>query len=205
MKSSTSCRVCRHWLEGDWNRLHSLRRVDRLTEAVQEKLDALQRQMDQGHCDGCPPIVGPRIWPTREELMNRPKLTQGRTLEPFTLDLARPSLIGYRDLAVIVWAEHRRVEISGQANALWSIEGNRAHVTVEGRLQSTGALCWHAFSVTAVLDDEPRTGTHAAHSLILPAAQWARRQGGKRSGPCAVTVSLASLGRPPVQVETIPW
>jgi hypothetical protein len=45
MKSAHSCRVCRRWLEGEWN------------WATTEERAALQRQMDQGHCDDCPPTI----------------------------------------------------------------------------------------------------------------------------------------------------
>lgn len=42
-KSSTSCRVCRRWLEGEWNRA---------APDSQERTE-IQRQMDAGHCDSC--------------------------------------------------------------------------------------------------------------------------------------------------------
>lgn len=40
-KSSTSCRLCRRWFEGDWFRADAAQRVE------------IQRQMDAGHCDDC--------------------------------------------------------------------------------------------------------------------------------------------------------
>lgn len=47
MKSSTSCRRCRRWLEGEWS------------DASPEEKVELQRQMDQGFCDVCP---NPPTW-----------------------------------------------------------------------------------------------------------------------------------------------
>lgn len=41
-KDSTSCRICRRWLEGEWNRA-----------APGPERTELQRQMDAGHCDLC--------------------------------------------------------------------------------------------------------------------------------------------------------
>lgn len=41
-KSSTSCRLCRRWFEGDWSRA-----------ATPEERAEIQRQMDAGHCDDC--------------------------------------------------------------------------------------------------------------------------------------------------------
>ena len=41
LKSSTSCRRCRRWLEGDWN------------AATPEARPEIQRQMDAGRCDVC--------------------------------------------------------------------------------------------------------------------------------------------------------
>lgn len=42
LKSSHECRVCRHWLEGDWNRA-----------TTPEVRAEIQRQMDVGRCDSC--------------------------------------------------------------------------------------------------------------------------------------------------------
>lgn len=43
-KSSTSCRRCRRWLEGEWN-----------VAETDEGRKNLQREMDQGYCDICLP------------------------------------------------------------------------------------------------------------------------------------------------------
>lgn len=43
LKSAHSCRLCGRWLEGEW------------ASADAEQCIELQRQMDQGHCDVCPP------------------------------------------------------------------------------------------------------------------------------------------------------
>lgn len=47
-KGSTSCRICRRWLEGEWNRA-----------APGPERAELQRQMDAGHCDLCHERVCP--------------------------------------------------------------------------------------------------------------------------------------------------
>jgi hypothetical protein len=44
MKSGTSCRICGHWLEGDYN----LAPRGAEGDAIREKA---QREMEQGHCD----------------------------------------------------------------------------------------------------------------------------------------------------------
>ena len=46
LKSAHSCRLCSRWLEGEWN-----------VETDPDERAALQRQMDQGRCDICPPRV----------------------------------------------------------------------------------------------------------------------------------------------------
>lgn len=46
LKSSTSCRLCRRWLEGEWNRESS-------GERRREALESLNRQMRNGRCDPC--------------------------------------------------------------------------------------------------------------------------------------------------------
>lgn len=46
MKSNHSCRVCKLWLEGLWNRL-------KRENGPQRDLNELQRQMDQGMCAEC--------------------------------------------------------------------------------------------------------------------------------------------------------
>jgi hypothetical protein len=41
LKSAHSCRICRRWLEGEWARADETGR------------HSIQRQMDNGMCDGC--------------------------------------------------------------------------------------------------------------------------------------------------------
>jgi len=52
MKPNHQCRVCGRWFEGEWNRT-----TDPDLQA------ALQRQMNQGHCDSCTPDLDrPHQW-----------------------------------------------------------------------------------------------------------------------------------------------
>jgi hypothetical protein len=44
MKSAHSCRICGHWIEGDYNRAPSGRDGD-------AKRERAEREMTQGHCD----------------------------------------------------------------------------------------------------------------------------------------------------------
>lgn len=59
MKGSTSCRVCRHWFEGDWSAADAAGRKE------------IERQMHQGHCDECTPPAPYVVRPprTRAELL----------------------------------------------------------------------------------------------------------------------------------------
>jgi len=192
VKSSTSCRVCRHWLEGDWNLEHAGGRRRHV-------LDAIQRQMNQGHCDGCTPFTGPRIWPSRKDLMES---VTGYTKAPFAISTDRPALIGHRNFAVLIWADRRGATVAGEATARWWTGGSLEYVRVDGRITTPGMV--HAFGLEAVLAAGPvKDGTHAAWSTALPGVQYRRRRGGTRLGDVQVTVVLAHLPRPEVAAAEI--
>lgn len=206
MKSSTSCRVCRRWLEGEWNRLHSLRRVDRLTEGVQEELDALQRQMDQGHCDGCTPWEGPRIWPPREVTVEEPPFrpVSGRTEDTYDLRRGVPVLAGPHRLAVVLDAD-RRATVHGTATTKWwELDQKHTRALVEGTFMAVGLAGAVAFRLECVY--APARGASVLHCWMSQhqGVEYRTRRGRVRTGAVAVSVSLLRLDAPPVMTEPMP-